>query len=120
MRLSTVPRAAGATAAAPRSAYVASVPCTVGRRRTSVMVASERERWHVDPAPLAPALQRRLDQLHAFRAFGERPAIGRVPDDVADEMLPLDLEAVVVALDVGNLLPLLQEVHRLPDVGVPD
>src|SRR5450631_301504 len=101
MRMSTVPRAAGSTAAAPRSAYDASVPCAVGRRRTSVMVASERERRDVDPAPLAPALQRRFDQLHALGALGERPAIGRVLGDVADEMLPLDLEAVVVALEVG-------------------
>jgi hypothetical protein len=59
--------------------------------------SSSGQRRHVDPAPLLPALQRGLDQLHALGAFGQRPAVGRVFDHVADEGLPLDLEAVVVA-----------------------
>ena len=75
---------------------------------------------HVDPAPLFPALQRRLDQLHALGAFRQGPAIGLVLDHVADEMLPLDLEAVVVDLRVGHFLPLVEEVHGLLLVRVPD
>ena len=47
------------------------------------------------------------------------PLVRRVLDDVADEELPLDLEAVVVDLRVGHLLPLVEEVHRLLHVGVP-
>src|SRR6185295_9253702 len=84
------------------------------------MTASQRERGDVDPAPLLPARERRLDELDALGAFLERPLVGSGIDDVADEVLPLDLEAVVVDLRVGNRLPLVVEVHGLLDVGVPD
>ena len=54
------------------------------------------ERRNVDPAPVLPRRQRALDELHALRALAQRPPERRVRDDVADEELPLRLEAVVV------------------------
>src|SRR6185312_17568366 len=79
----------------------------------------DRERLDVDPAPLLPARERRLDELDALGALDEVPLVRRVLDDVADEVLPLDLEAVVVRRRIRNVLPLREEVHRLLDVGVP-
>src|SRR5437763_16069115 len=106
------------------SAYESSRRPAPGRRidrgDAVLMPTSQRERRHVDPAPRLPALERRLDELHALGAFAERPLVRLVVDDVADEVLPLDLEAVVVELRVGDVLPLVEEVHRLLDVGVPD
>src|SRR6185369_10333444 len=84
------------------------------------MAASQCKRRQIDPAPLLPAGKRRFDELDALGAFLERPLVGCGVDDVADEVLPLDLEAVVVRLRIGNDLPLVVEVHRLLDVGIPD
>src|SRR5678816_2785760 len=36
---------------------------------------SDRQLRHIDPAPLLPARQRRLDQLDALGAFLERPLV---------------------------------------------
>jgi hypothetical protein len=74
---------------------------------------------HVDPAPLFPALQGGFHELHAFGALGQRPAVGFVLDHVANEVFPLNLEAVVVYLRVWNFLPLVEEIHHLLLVRVP-
>src|SRR6218665_35706 len=68
---------------------------------------------------LLVGLQCGVDQLHALGAFGQGPRVGRVFGHMADEVLPLDLEAVVVWLRVRYFLPLLEEVHRLLLIRVP-
>src|SRR5215208_5900103 len=124
--------AGAANGAASRSFQVAVPPPASGRAIERLMAnsswgydvrpaaVSQRQLRQVDPAAFLPARERRLDQLHALGAFLERPLVRRVLDHVADERLPLDLEAVLVDLAVGNLLPLVVEVHRLLLVRVPD
>src|SRR5260370_38203619 len=83
-------------------------PCVADYRATS------REDWggelsylqlrNVDPAALFPALVRALDELHALGALDQPVREGRVLDDVADEHLPLGLEAVLVGYVVRHLL----------------
>src|SRR6185295_3532530 len=68
------------------------------------------DRGDVDPAPLAPALQRAFGELHALGAFQQRVFIGRVLADVTDEHFPLLLEPVVVDDVVRNLLPVGVEI----------
>src|SRR5689334_3413208 len=92
-----------ANGAASRSVHVSVAPSSRGRTMDRLMsgsfvrwAGSDRERGHVDPAPLLPARERRLDELHALGAFLERPSVRRVLGDVADERLPLQLEAVLV------------------------
>ena len=60
---------------------------------------------HVEPAPLGPALQAELGELHALRAFEQVPAERAALDDVPQEQLPLHLERVVVHAIVRHLLP---------------
>src|SRR5258708_3287403 len=74
---------------------------------------------HVDPAALLPALMRALDELHALGALDQGVREGRVLDDVADEHLPLGLEAVLVRDIVRHLLPSVVKVDGLLLVGVP-
>src|SRR5687768_14373423 len=105
MRLNGALALAGRNAPGPRSVYDASEPSSRGRLIFIARPSSQRERGHVDPAPLLPALQRGLDELHALGALGQGPLVGRVFGHVADEGLPLQLEAVVVALAVGHVLP---------------
>ena len=64
-------------------------------------------------------LEAKLGELHALGAFGQRPLVGLVLDHVANEVLPLDLEAVVVDLRVRDLLPLVEEIHHLLLVRIP-
>src|SRR5215471_14505696 len=64
---------------------------------------------HVHPAPLCPALEPELGELHALGAFGEVVLPRRSGHHVADEVLPLDLEAVVVGDVLRQLLPLVEE-----------
>src|SRR6478672_42141 len=91
----------GCTGAWPLSVWGASCPSARGRVIVIAMVpASDVQRGDVDEAALLPRLQRGLDQLHALGTFGQRPLVRRVLDHVADEVLPLDLEAVVVDLRV--------------------
>src|SRR6266568_7066131 len=78
-------------------------PVTYGSSRRdfvgSEMVAmgkSHLQRRHVHPASLGPALEPELGELHALGALHEIVAPRRIGDDVTDEILPLDLEAVVV------------------------
>lgn len=56
---------------------------------------------NIHPAALFPAFKRGFDQLHTFGAFGQRPFVGLVFHHVADEVLPLDLEAIVVKSIAG-------------------
>src|SRR5947199_9953343 len=72
---------------------------------TLVQQASGRDRGDVDPAPLLPALQRALGELHALDAFQQRELVGCILVDVTDEHLPLLPKAVVVGDIVGQLLP---------------
>src|SRR5215813_10685868 len=83
------------------------------------LAISEFELRHVDPAPLLPACERAFDKLHALRPLEQVPAVGGIPDDVANEGLPLQLEAVVEGLRLRHRLPALVEVDRLLDVRVP-
>src|SRR6185503_5460368 len=55
----------------------------------------------------------------AFGAGAQGEGPRRVGDDVADEILPLLLEAVLVDHGVGHLVPRLVEDDRLRDIGVP-
>src|SRR5499427_8918585 len=71
------------------------------------------QRWHVEPAPFGPALQAELGELHALGSLGEVMLPRRAGDHVADEILPLDLEAVVVGDVLRQLFPLVGEVHGL-------
>src|SRR4029079_1901634 len=68
-------------------------------------IAISLQRRDVDPAPFFPALGRALHQLQPFRAFAQRVFVWRVFGDVADEHLPLHLEAVVEGREVGHRLP---------------
>src|SRR5690349_4864616 len=114
--------AGGCQAARPLSVYGSRRPSAVGSFRVRLIAAprSQGQRRHVDPATVLPRRERGLDELHALRTLGQRELPGRVLHDVADELLPLDLEAVVPGLRVGHELPLVEEVHRLLDVGIPD
>src|SRR5690349_21187213 len=90
-------------------------PTTVEMIDLSCMAAptlskSKREFRHVDPAALLPALQRAFDELDALRALDQRVRVGGILDDVADEHLPLRLEAVVVDGVVRHRHPGLAEV----------
>src|SRR5437588_13069211 len=83
-------------------------------------LASHLDRGDVDPAPLAPALQRAFGELNALGAFQQRIFIRRVFADVADERLPLLLETVVVGDVLRQLLPVAVEVVGALLVRVPD
>src|SRR6516165_1359587 len=61
---------------------------------------------HVEPAPFGPALQPELGKLHAFDAFHQSVVPWRADHDVADEILPLDLETVLINDVVRDFLPL--------------
>src|ERR1700730_17899471 len=80
---------------------------------------SHLQRRDVDPTPLLPAAQPRLRELHAFGAFEQRPFEWRVLEQVADEHLPLGLEAVLVGRRVGHLAPGLKKPDRLRHVRIP-
>src|SRR5690606_1400870 len=58
-------------------------------------------------------------ELDAAGAGQEVPAVGGAGVDVAEEQLPLGLEAVVEVLVVGDLLPLVAEDLGGGDVRVP-
>ncbi len=73
----------------------------------------------VDPAPLLPALETGLGELHALGTFQQRPFERRAFVEMADEHLPLGLEAVVVGGAVRHLAPGLEKVDGLRNVGVP-
>src|SRR5262245_48184085 len=83
------------------------------------LIGSELDRCDVDPAPLLPALQRAFGELYALGAFEQREFVRRVLVDVADEHLPLLLEAVVVHDIVRHLLPIAMEVMQPLLVRVP-
>src|SRR4029077_16789708 len=65
--------------------------------------ASHLQRGDVDPAPLLPAPYPRLRKLHAVGALEQRPFERSVLKEMAEENLPLRLEAVVVGGHVGHL-----------------
>src|SRR5215471_21742685 len=79
---------------------------------------SHLQRRDVDPAPLLPAPEPGLGELHALGAFGERPFERRAVVEMADEDLPFGLETVVVVI-ARDLAPGLEKSDRLRDVGVP-
>src|SRR4029079_9858339 len=58
--------------------------------------SSPLQRRDIDPAPLLPALEPGLGQLHALGAFHQRPLERCTVVEMADEHLPFRLEAVVV------------------------
>ena len=103
----------------PRIVYSCSEPSARGSRMRGIAVTLDLERGHVDPAPLGPALQSELGQLHAFGAFEQVPLERRVVEQVPDEQFPFDLERVVVDLVVRHLLPAGEEIDRLRHVGIP-
>src|ERR1700710_654561 len=70
-----------------------------------IVLSSHLYRGDVDPAALAPALQRAFGELHALGAFQQRILVRRVVADVANEHFPLLLETVVVSAVFGELLP---------------
>src|SRR5437762_3040541 len=84
------------------------------------MAFSRRERRDINPAPLLPALQGAFHKLDALGALDERIPIGGILDDMSDEHLPLDLEAVVVDLVIRDLLPAAAKIDGLPLVRIPD
>src|SRR6185369_9543279 len=112
MRLNRAPAAADFTGSLSRNVYWNRLPPVDGNCSDSAITGrSEGQGGNVDPAALFPALQCGLDQLDALGPFGQRPPIGFVLHHMADEMLPLDLEAVVVVLRVRHFLPLVEKVH---------
>src|SRR5512139_3481575 len=74
---------------------------------------------HIDPAPFLPALEAKLGELHALDALDQPVVPRRVSADVADEIFPLDLEAVFVNDVVRHFFPLVVEVHGLRHVRIP-
>src|SRR2546425_10908890 len=86
--------------------------------RCCTTTTSHLQRRDVDPAPLLPAPEPGLGELHALGAFDERPFERRALEQMADEDLPFSLEAVVVII-ARHLAPGLEEFDRLRDVGVP-
>src|SRR6516225_4698159 len=83
-------------------------------------LSSQLDRRHVDPAALAPALQRAFGKLHALGAFQQRVFVGRAFADVANEQLPLLLETVVVGEIVRQLRPVAIKIVQPFLVGIPD
>src|SRR5579872_5408471 len=81
---------------------------------------SKLDRRNIDPALLAPALQRAFGELYALGAFEQRELVRRVFADVTDEHLPLFLEAVVVGRVLRQLLPIAIEVVQALLVRIPD
>src|SRR4051812_9727515 len=75
---------------------------------------------YVDPATLAPALQRAFCKLHALGAFQQRVSVGRILADMSDEHFPLLLEAVVIDDVFRNLLPISIEVMGTLLVRIPN
>src|SRR5262250_2171571 len=70
--------------------------------------ASHLQLGDVDPAPLLPAPEPGLGELHALGAFEQRPFERRALVEMADEDLPFRLEAVVVVI-ARHLAPRLEE-----------
>src|SRR4051794_6080755 len=64
----------------------------IGSTGLFMAFSSHLDRSDIDPAPLLPALQRALRELHALGAFQQRVFIRRVLAEVADEHFPLFLE----------------------------
>src|SRR5437870_6777697 len=87
-------------------------------RAEQLASASHLQLRNVDPAPLLPAPEPGLGELHALGAFEERPFERRALVEMADEDLPFGLEAVVVVF-ARHLAPGLEELDRLRNVGVP-
>src|SRR5947209_13577524 len=75
----------------------------IGSTGLFMALSSHLDRSDVDPAPLLPALQRAFRELHALGAFQQRVFVRRFLADVADEHLPLLLEAVVVGRVLRHL-----------------
>src|SRR6478609_3199595 len=71
--------------------------------------SSHLQRRDIDPAPLLPALEPGLRQLHALGAFHQRPLERCAVVEMTDEHLPFDLEAIVVVGAVRDLAPGLEE-----------
>ena len=91
------------------------------RSLTPAAACRPRSCGQVDPAPLAPAPQPGLRQLHALGARHQVPGEARrLAGEVAQEHLPLHAEAVRVVLAVRHFLPSREEVDGLRDVGIPD
>src|SRR6185437_12689969 len=84
-----------------------------------VNVPSHLDRGDIDPAPLAPALQRAFGELHALGAFQQRELVRRILADVADEHLPLLFETIVVADILRQLLPVAIEIVHPFLVRIP-
>src|SRR5215813_5602723 len=74
----------------------------------SCMSRSHLQVRNIDPAPLLPAPEPGLGELHALGAFGERPFERRAFVEMADEDLPFGFEAVVVVF-ARHLAPGLEE-----------
>ena len=86
-----------------------------GIRRRDV----ERDDGQVDAAALGGRAQALLGEEHAAGAGEEVVVVGGVLDDVADELLPLRLEAVLEHVVAGDLDPVAVVVVRVGEVGVP-
>src|SRR5437762_14264021 len=82
------------------------VPCFMGpgspalraiaRDDNRVQSHSYLQRGYLDPTPFGPALQPQFRKLHALGAFHQIVFPRCAGDHMADEILPLDLEAVFV------------------------
>ena len=73
----------------------------------------------VDPPPFAPALQGELGELHALGALEQVVMPGSIGHHVANEVLPLQAEAVAEDLGIRYGRPLIDKLHRLRLVRVP-
>src|SRR6478735_2094423 len=84
---------AGAGRGALRTVYVSSARADVGRMR---LVMSHLQAGHVEPAAFLPALQTEFCELDALEPGQQVVGPRRSGVEVAHEVLPLRLEAVVV------------------------
>ena len=91
------------------------IRCARGIRRRAL----ERDDGQVDAATLGGGAQPLLGEEHAAGAGEEVVVVGGVLDDVADELLPLRLEAVLEHVVRRHLDPVAVVVVRVGQVGVP-
>ena len=83
-------------------------------------MSSERDLRDIDGAALVVGLQAQLRELHAAGCGEQAEAVFAAGDDIAQEFLPLELEAVV-EFGVGRyFLPLAAEGFRDRQIRIPD
>src|SRR5262249_37280506 len=119
MRLKSFVAALGGKTIGSPVVYDSSLRSAVGRTSVAKRSSLNLDVRHVEPATLFPALHAEFGKLDAFFALNQAMMPRRVRNDMTDEVLPLQLEAILIDHVLRHFLPLRLEVHGLRNVRIP-